>query len=99
MIRIFVTEITTHPVSITTAVALEDVILMCSASVDDVRYLWHRVNGHIPSHSHERHNDTFTIHRTTPHDEGIYYCVAKKNGIHVRSNNALVQIDGKELGT
>ena len=99
MIHIFVTEITNHPVSLTTAVALEDVILMCSASVDDVRYLWHRVNGHIPSHSQGRHNDTFTIHRATPHDEGMYYCVAKKNGIHVRSNNALVQIDGKELGT
>ena len=98
LIYIFVTEITNHPVSLTTAVALEDVILMCSASVDDVKYSWHCVDGHIPSHSQGRHNDTFTIYRATPHNEGTYYCKAMKDGVHVRSNNALIQIDGKELG-
>ena len=91
-----ITEITTHPVSATTVIALEDVTLNCSASVDDVKYSWHRVDGHIPSHSQGRHNDTFTIHRVTPHDEGIYYCMAKKNGIRVLSNNASIEIDGKQ---
>ena len=91
-----VTEITTHPISLSTITALEDITLMCSASVDDVRYSWHRVNGHIPSDSQGRHNDTFTIHRATPRDEGMYYCVAKKSGIHVRSNSALLQVDGKK---
>ena len=91
-----VTEITKHPVSLTTALALEDITLMCLASVDGVRYSWHRVDGHIPSHSHGRHNNTFTIHRVTPRNEGTYYCVAKKSGITVQSNNAIVQVDGKE---
>ena len=92
-----VTEITTHPISVGTITALEDVTLMCSASVDDVKYSWHCVDGHIPSHSHGRRNDTFTIHRVTPHNEGTYYCVAKKSGISVKSNNALVQVDGKKI--
>ena len=91
------TAITTHPVNSTTVVALEDVVLSCSASVDDVKYSWHRVDGHLPSHhSHGRHNYTLTIHRVTPHDEGMYYCTAKKSGIRVKSNNALVQVDGKD---
>ena len=97
MIHILITEITTHPTSSTTVIALEDVTLTCSASVDGVRYSWHRVDGHIPSHSHGRHNDTFTINEVTPRNEGTYYCVAKKRGIHVKSNNAVVKVDGKEL--
>ena len=59
-------------------------------------YSWHRVDGHIPSHSHGRHNDTLVIHRVTPHDEGTYYCVARKNEIRVESNIALVNVNGKE---
>ena len=94
-----ITEITTHPVSVINTTALEDVTLMCSASVNDVKYSWHRIDGHIPSHSHGRHNDTFTIHRATPHNEGTYFCVTKKSGIHVKSNNALILIDGKELAS
>ena len=91
-----ITEITTHPTNSTTVIALEDITLMCSASVDDVRYSWHCVDGHIPSHSHGRYNDTFTIHRVTPHNEGTYYCVAKKSGISVQSRNAIVQVDGED---
>ena len=79
------------------ALALEVITLSCSASIDDARYSWHRVDGHIPSHSHGRHNDTFTIHRVTPHDQGTYYCVARKHGIIVKSTYALIEVDGKEL--
>ena len=94
---IFLTEIATHPVNSTTALALENITLHCLASVYDVKYSWHRVDGHLPHHSHGRHNNTFNIHRATPHDEGMYYCVTKKNGISVKSSNALVQIDGELL--
>ena len=91
-----ITEITTQPISYITVIALEDATLHCSASINDARYSWHRVDGHIPSHSHGRHNDTFIIHRATPLDEGMYYCVAKKEGIVVTSNDAFVRVDGKE---
>ena len=70
---------------------------MCSASVDDVAYSWHRVGGTMPSHLQGRYNETLTIHRATPHDEGMYYCMAMKSGISIKSNNALVRIDGKKL--
>ena len=71
-------------------------MLSCSASFDDVTYSWHRVDGHLPSHrSHGRHNDTLTIQRTTPHDEGMYYCVVRKEGIRVKSTNALITVNGK----
>ena len=92
-----ITAITTHPVSSTTVVALEDVVLSCSASVDDVTYSWHRVDNDLPLQAQGENNSTFTIHRATPHDEGMYYCIARKNGVSVKSNNALVQVDGKGL--
>ena len=95
MYIILPTEITTHPVSTFTAIALEDITLSCSASVDGVKYSWYRVDGHIPHHSQGRLNDTFTIHRVTPHDEGMYYCVAKKNNISAQSNSISVQVNGK----
>ena len=91
-----VTEIVSHPVSVTTVIALENVTLICSASVDNVKYSWHRVDGHIPHHSQGRHSDTFTIVEVTPHDEGMYYCTAKENEIKVNSNSALIQVDGKK---
>ena len=93
---ILITEITTQPSSLTNVLALENVTISCSASIDDVRYSWHRVDGHLPSHSHGRHNDTLIIHRATPHDDGVYYCTARKEGIVVTSNNASVRVDGKE---
>ena len=92
---ILITEINLQPINLTMALALEDITLSCSASINDVRYSWHRVDGHIPSHSHGRHNDTFTIRRVTPHDQGTYYCVARKHGIVVRSTYALIEVDGK----
>ena len=70
-------------------------MLSCSASVDDVKYTWHRVDGDLPSHG--RHNNTLTIHKATPHDQGMYYCTAKKEGISVKSNFASVQVNGKEV--
>ena len=91
-----VTEITTHPVSGTPATALEDVTLMCSASIDNVAYSWHRVDSDIPSHSQGQNSSTFTIQGVTPHDEGTYYCTAAgEDGIQVNSDNALIEVDGK----
>ena len=87
-----ITAITTHPVNSTTVIALEDVVLSCSASVDDVTYSWHRIDS---DQSQGENNSTFTIHRATPNDEGTYYCTASKNDVSVKSNNALVQVDGK----
>ena len=94
---ILITEIITQPINATTVLALESVTLNCSASIDDVKYSWHRVDGHIPSHSQGRHDGTFTIHRVTPHNQGAYYCVANKHGIIVRSDDAFIGVDGKEL--
>ena len=62
-----------------------------------MRYSWHRVDGHLPAHAHGRHHNTLVIRRGTPHDEGLYYCTAKKEGIVVRSDDALVIVYGKEL--
>ena len=75
---ILITEITIQPINVTTVLALESITLNCSAFIDDARYSWHRVDGHIPSHSQGRHNDTFAIHRVTPHNQGTYY--------HIRGN-------------
>ena len=91
-----ITEITTHPSVRTTVIALQDITLSCSASVEDVAYSWHRVDGHIPSHSQGRYNDTLTILGATPRDQGTYYCMAVKSGISIKSNDAIVQVDGKE---
>ena len=91
-----VTEFTTHPTDYTTVVALEVITLSCSASVEDVAYSWYHVNGHIPSHSQGRYNDTLTILGATPHDQGTYYCVAMKSGVSIKSNDAVVEVDGKE---
>ena len=38
----------------------------------------------------------FTIRRATPRDEGMYYCMASKEGISVESNKARVRVDGKD---
>ena len=97
MFNFLITEITIHPISSITVMALEDVTLSCSASIDEARYSWHHVDGHIPSHLHGRHNNTFTIYRVTPHNQGTYYCVTKIHGITVKSNDASVQVDGKNM--
>ena len=88
-------EITTHPSS-TTVIALQDVTLTCSASVDDVTYAWHRDGGSVPSRSRGQNSNTLTITRATPPDEGMYYCMANKEGISVESSRARVRVDGEK---
>ena len=95
IINILITEIITQPVGSTAVTALEDVTLNCSASVDDVEYSWHHVDDHLPFQSQGQDNDMFTIYGATPHDEGVYYCMATKSGISAKSSNALVKVDGK----
>ena len=90
-------EISTHPVGHTDVVALQDVTLHCSASVDGVTYSWHRVDGALPAGSTGQNSDTLTITGATPHDEGMYYCTARKNGASVTSNTGSVQVDGEDL--
>ena len=93
---ILITEIITQPVSLTTVIALEDVTLTCSASVDNITYSWHRVGGSVPSKSIGQNNGTLTIPRIIPYDNGMYYCVAKKEEISVESNEALVKVNGEK---
>ena len=72
-------------------------MLHCSASVDDVKYSWHRVGGDLPSKLRGQNtNNTLNIHGATPQDEGVYFCKAKKNGISTHSKRAVVKADGKE---
>ena len=95
---IWIIEFTTQPVSPVTVIALEDLTLTCSASVHDVTYSWHRVNHTIPLKSRIQSNtSTLTIVNATPYDEGVYYCMASKEGIIVESNRAIVKVDGKEM--
>ena len=67
------------------------------ASIDDVVYSWHRVGGDLPSKSSGQHSNTFTLQKTTPRDEGVYYCIARKSRITTESNNASVVVDGKHI--
>ena len=90
-----ITEIITQPNSSVTVVALQDLPLSCLASVDNVVYSWHRVGGTIPSRSQGQSSNTFIIPRVTPHDEGMYFCVATKVGVIVESNRATVRVDGE----
>lgn len=92
-----VTEIITQPISSVTVIALQDVTLTCSASVDNVAYSWHRVGGRVPSRSQGQNSNTFSIPRITPHDDGMYYCVATINNIIAESNRATVRADGEKL--
>ena len=77
--------------------ALLNLTLSCSASVDYVAYSWHCVGGSIPSRSYGHSSGTFFIPGITPHDEGMYYCVATKMGVVVESNQATVRVDGKDI--
>ena len=58
-------------------------------------YSWHRDGGSVPSRSRGQNNNTLNITRATPPDEGIYYCMANKEGISVESNRARVRVDGE----
>ena len=88
-----VTEIISQPVR-SIVIALEDVTLSCSASVDAVTYSWHRVSGSIPSRSQGQNTNELTIPKATPPDDGMYYCIAMKNGIRVESNRAMLNVNG-----
>ena len=90
------TEITAHPSS-TTVIALQDVTLTCSSSVDDVIYSWHRNGGSVPSRSRGQNTNTLIIPRATPPDEGMYYCMASKERISVESNRARVTVNGEDV--
>ena len=65
--------------------------------MDDAAYLWHRVNGSIPSRSIGQNSDTLIIPRATPHDVGEYYCIVKKENISMQSNEASVTVNGEKL--
>ena len=70
---------------------------MCSASVDDVAYSWHRVDGSIPKRSQGQNTNELTIPQATPPDEGMYYCIAMKEGVRAESIRAILNVDGKSL--
>ena len=95
---VWLTEIATEPIN-STVIALEDVTLNCSVSLDDVRYSWHRVDGDLPVKSSGQYSNTLTINKATPHDEGLYYCKASKSGISIDSRGAIVKVDGEEQFT
>ena len=92
-----VTEIITQPASPVTVIALENVTLSCLASVDDVKYSWHRVDGSVPPRTEGQNTNELTIPQATPPDEGMYYCTAMKEGIRVESNRAVLNVDGTLL--
>ena len=88
----------TQPTSPLTVTALEDATLSCLASVDDdVAYSWHRVESIVPSRSIGQNNNTLTILRATPYDNGRYYCIAEREGIIVKSSEAVLRVNGKKL--
>ena len=58
-------------------------------------YSWHRVDGDLPPGSLGQNSNTLTIYGVTPHDEGMYYCMASKERIRVESNRATVNVDGR----
>ena len=59
-------------------------------------YSWHRDGGSVPSRSRGQNSNTLIIPRATPPDEGMYYCMASKEGISVESNRAVLRVDGEE---
>ena len=91
------TEIITQPTSLLTVTALEDARFTCLSNIDDATYSWHHLGSSVPSRSIGRDNNTLTIPRATPFDLGIYYCFAEKEGISVKSNEAVLVVDGKKL--
>ena len=91
------TEIITQPTSPLTVTALEDARFTCLSNVDDATYSWHRFGSSVPSRSIGQDNNTLTIPRATPFDLGRYYCIAEKEGISVKSNEAVLVVDGKKL--
>ena len=93
----YLTEIVTQPTSPLTVTALEDAIFTCLSNVDNSTYSWHRLGSSVPSRSIGRDNNTFTIPRAIPFDLGRYYCLAEKEGISVKSNEAVLVVNGMKL--
>jgi len=60
-----------------------------------VTYSWHHDGGSVPSRSRGQNSNTLTIPGATPPDEGMYYCMARKEGVNVRSDSAKVTVDGE----
>ena len=60
-------------------------------------YTWHRVGGSIPSRSQRQNSNELTIPKATPPDEGMYYCIAVKEGIRVESNRVTLNVDGRSM--
>ena len=91
---ILTTGISNQPMN-HTVIALDDATLRCTTSVDNARYSWHRVNGTIPSRSMGQRSSTLTIFRAIPPDEGMYYCVIRKNTVSIQSDRATLEVNGK----
>ena len=60
-------------------------------------YSWHRVGASIPQRLQGQNTNELTISQATPSDEGVYYCIAIKEGIRVESKRATLNVDGKSL--
>jgi len=64
-----------------------------------VVYSWHRVNDSVPLRSEGQNSSILNIPMVTASDNGIYYCMASKDGISVESNRAEVAVGGKIMIT
>ena len=60
-------------------------------------YSCHRDDGGVPSRSRGQSSNALTIFSATPPDEGLYYCMANKEGISVESNRATLTVDGMHI--
>ena len=58
-------------------------------------YSWYRVNGSVSVRSTGQNSNTLNIPMITANDDGIYYCMASKDGISVESNRARVMVEGE----
>ena len=94
--KVILTEITKQP-NDSTVIALEDVILQCSASVDGAAYSWHRINGDLPHRAQGENSHKLTIGRAIPSDQGMYYCMASKEKIRIKSKAAILNVNGKGI--
>ena len=89
-------EIITQPLD-STVIALEDATLTCLSSIDDATYLWYRIGDGVPTRSIGQDNSTLIIPEVTPYDEGMYYCMARKEEITVESNRAVLSVNGRQF--
>ena len=76
---------------------MEDATLTCLSSVDDATYLWYRIGDGVPTRSIGQDNSTLIIPEVTPYDEGMYYCMARKEEITVESSRAVLSVNGRQF--